>query len=305
MKIMGHQAFSRGIKNSIGDSIYICVVYTLLFFAAMSCLVPIVHQIAISFSSSEATLAGKVTVYPVEFSIQAYRVLMLQTDIVNAFKNSIMITVVGTLLRMAFTILAAYPLSKSYMFGRKFFSLLILFTMIFNAGLIPHFLVVKQLGMLNTYYALWLPGLVSVYGLMVMRTNFEGVSKDLDDAARIDGCTEWRILWNIYLPLSKPVLAAMTLFYSVSLWNNFRDIMLYITDQRKYNLAVMIHAMIRNSTMTAEQLTQASEGGDTIQMTPQTVQAAGIVVLLLPMMMIYPWLQKYFVKGVMIGAIKG
>jgi putative aldouronate transport system permease protein len=205
---------------------------------------------------------------------------------------------------MVFTVMAAYPLSKDYMYGRRFFSLLFLGTMLFTAGLIPQYLLIRGLGLVNSYFAIWLPGLVGVYNLMVMKTFFESVSKDLEAAARIDGCSEWSIIWYVFIPLSKPVLAAMTLFYSVALWNTFKNVLIYIIDAEKHNLAVMVQHLIRSSTMTEEQQMMNQMSEVKIESVPEAIKAAGIVVMLVPLMLIYPWLQKYFVKGVMIGAIK-
>ena len=264
------------------------------------------HVISISISDESAILSGRVGIWPVGFSTDGYFLLLRNTPIVRAFWNNIQITVVGTVLRLFFTILAAYPLSKSYMWGRRVFSMAIVFTMIFNAGLIPHYLLIRNLGLMNTYAAIWLPALIGVYNLMILRTFFEGISKDLEDAADIDGATEWRKLWQLFVPLAKPALAALTLFASVNLWNAFRNVLLYITDVDKHNMAVLVQQLIRSATMTTEEMLLDSESNvERVQTVPEAVQAAGIVVMLVPMMLVYPWLQKYFVKGVMIGAIKG
>lgn len=294
------------IKLSRQDRALSVFVHVFLVIFGMSCLFPVMHVISISISEESAILSGRVGIWPVGFSRNGYFLLLRNTPIIRAFWNNIQITVVGTVLRLFFTILAAYPLSKSYMWGRRTFSMAIVFTMIFNAGLIPHYLLIRNLGLMNTYAAIWLPGLIGVYNLMILRTFFEGISKDLEDAADIDGATEWRKLWQLFVPLAKPALAALTLFASVNLWNSFRNVLLYITDVEKHNMAVLVQQLIRSSTMTTEEMLLDSESNvERVQAIPEAVQAAGIVVMLVPMMLVYPWLQKYFVKGVMIGAIKG
>lgn len=281
------------------------MVHIVLTLVGISCLFPVLHVISLSLSRETAILQGKVGIWPVGLSKNAYFLLLRSTPIIRAFWNNVQITVLGTVLRMVFTILAAYPLSKMYMWGRRYFSMMIVFTMIFNAGLIPQYLLVKNLGLIDTYGAIWLPGLISVYNLMVLRTFFEGISHDLEDAAEIDGAGEWRKLWQLFIPLSKPALAALTLFYSVGLWNAFRNVLLYINDVSKHNMAVLVQRLIRTATMTTKELLLDSESVvEEITSIPEAVQAAGIVVMLVPMMIVYPWLQKYFVRGVMIGAIK-
>jgi putative aldouronate transport system permease protein len=203
---------------------------------------------------------------------------------------------------MVATILAAYPLSRKYFYCRKFFTMFCVFTMLFSGGLIPTFLVVKSLGLVNNYGALWLPGLVSTYNMLVLRTFFQNIPSELEEAARIDGCSEWQLIWRIYLPLSLPVLATLSLFYAVGYWNAFMSVLIYIIDTAKYNLSVLINNMIRNQTLLDPNYIQAA---DIAQATPDGVRAAGIIVMIIPMMMVYPFLQKYFVKGVMLGSIKG
>lgn len=294
------------IRMTRQDRALSIVVHVLLVLLALSCLLPIMHVISISISNEQAIISGRVGFWPVGISWNAYFLLMRNTPVVRAFWNNVQITVVGTVLQMFFTILAAYPISKSYMWGRRYFTMAMVFTMIFNAGLIPHYLLVRNLGLINSYAAIWLPGLIGVYNLMILRTFFEGISTELEDAAEMDGASEWRKLWQLFVPLSKPALAALTLFYGVQLWNAFRNVLLYINDLERHNLAVMIQQLIRGQTMTTEEMLLDAQSGITrVSSVPEAVQAAGIVVMLVPMMVVYPFLQRYFVKGVMIGAIKG
>jgi putative aldouronate transport system permease protein len=204
---------------------------------------------------------------------------------------------------MLFTILAAYPLSKRYFIGRRFMTMLIIFTMLFSGGLIPSYLLVKSLGLIDSYWAIWLPGLVSAYNMLIMKTFFENVPEELLDSARMDGCGEWRLAVQIVLPLSAPVLATLALFYGVSHWNSFMNVLIYINDSSKYNLSVLIQQMVAQSSLMNE--LQNLQEEDRQLLTPESIRSAGMTVMLIPMIVVYPLLQKHFVKGVLIGAVKG
>lgn len=277
----------------------------LLAIGAATMLAPVLHIIAQSLSSNTAVLAGRVTLWPIGLTLGAYEKLISGTPVIRSFFNSVHITVVGTMLNLLFSILAAYPLSRPYFYARRFLALAMVFTMLFGGGLIPNFLLIRRLGLTNSYFALWLPRLVSVYLIMILKTYLEGIPKSLDDASRIDGATELQLLTRVYLPLSVPALAALGLFYSVGNWNVFREVLLYITDSAKQNLNVLVRTLIR-SQLVLEEATQNIDPEEAMELTaPESVRAAGIVVLVLPVMMIYPFLQKHFVKGVLIGSIKG
>lgn len=291
------------MKNTQGEKIFYAVNYIVLAIIGLSCVLPLVHVFALSLSDKHAIASGDVVFWPVNLDWGGYNALFKETPIASAFINSVVITVVGTLLNMLFTVLAAYPLSKRYFIGRRFYSFAVIFTMIFSAGLIPSYLVVKALGLLDSYNSLWLPALVNVWNLMVLRSFFEGLPEELEEAARIDGCSEWRLILQIVLPLSVPVLAALTLFYGVAHWNQFMNVLIYINDSGKYNLAVLVQQMIQNQSLMQE--ISVHDPGLASNITPEGVKAAGVVVMTLPMMIVYPFVQKYFVKGVMIGAVKG
>ena len=291
------------MRDSFGDKLFYAANAILLSVIALSCVLPIVHLLALSFSHQEAIVSGAVSLWPVEFTGIAYEKLIFGTRILTALKNSVVITLVGTALNLVFTILCAYPLSRSYMYGRRFFTLGIVFTMLFSGGLIPGYLLVKSLGLVNTYGALWLPGLVSVYNMLVMRTFFVGIPEELVEAARMDGCGEWRLLTRIFLPLSVPVIVALGLFYGVGHWNSFFNVLIYINSPQKYNLAVLVQQMIQSQYLLQEIGNLSPE--DFASITPESVRAAGVIVMILPILLVYPFLQRYFVKGILIGAIKG
>ncbi|RTE08368.1 carbohydrate ABC transporter permease [Paenibacillus whitsoniae] len=291
------------MKPTWGERIFLKINHIVLFLAGLSCLLPIVHIASLSMSSGHAILSGDVGLWPVEPTWIAYKNLVNGTPIVNSLKNSIIITVVGTSLNMLFTIFAAYPLSRKHFYAKKFFTLAIVFTMLFSAGLIPNFLLVKSLGLVGNYGAIWIPGLISVYNLLVLRSFFENIPDELEEAARMDGCSEWRLIIQIVLPLSKPVLATLALFYGVNHWNSFFNLLIYINDSNKFNLSVLVQNMVRSQSIIAE-LAQLNPE-DLAKITPESVISAGIMVMILPIIAVYPFLQKYFVNGVMIGAIKG
>ncbi|MBA2937600.1 carbohydrate ABC transporter permease [Paenibacillus sp. CGMCC 1.16610] len=291
------------MQLSASERSLIFVFYVLLTIAGLACLFPLIHIVSLSISDTHAVASGWVSLYPIGFSLESYKQLLLGTPIVNAFLNSIQITGVGVVLSMLFTILAAYPLTRTYFYGRKLYTFAIVFTLLFGGGLIPTYLTVKELGLLNTYWALWLPGLVSTFNLLVLRSFMENIPSELDDAARIDGCGDWMYLSKIVLPLSMPVLTTLALFYGVGYWNSFFSVLIYMNETTKYNLSVLVQQMIQSQTMLAQM--NSSDAADQIRLTPEEINSAAIMVMVLPIMVVYPFLQKHFVKGVMIGAVKG
>ncbi|HZG74436.1 MAG TPA: carbohydrate ABC transporter permease [Paenibacillus sp.] len=289
------------MRPSAGEKAFYAANYILLSIAGLLCFLPLLHLFATSFSDPGAILAGRVTLWPVEWNGEAYKALFLGTRVAEAFGNSIVITAVGVLLSMAASIAVAYPLSKEYFYCRRFLSLAILFTMLFGGGLIPNYLLVKSLGLVNTYWALWLPGLISTYNMWVMKTFFQNVPRELEDAARIDGCGELRLIASIVLPVSLPMIVAISLFYGVAYWNNFFNVLIYVNDTSKYNLAVLVQQMI----FSASNPQLAIEADLQQAITPEGVKAAGVLVMVAPILIVYPFVQKHFVKGVMIGSLKG
>lgn len=290
------------MKDTMSEKIFYILNYFILTIAGLCCLFPLLHIVALSLSGSEAVMSGKVSIWPVEFSIESYLLMLKGTSIVNAFKNSILITLVGVLLSMTATILAAYPLSRKYFYARNFFTMLIVFTMLFRGGLIPSYLVVKSLGLVNNYGSLWLPGLISTYNMLVLRTFFQNIPEELEEAARMDGCSEVRLIIQIFLPLSLPCIVTLCLFYAVGYWNSFMNVLIYINETSKFNLSVLVNQMIRNQSLLDPTYIQAE---DISMATPEGIRAAGIMVMVVPMLLVYPFLQRFFVKGVMLGSVKG
>lgn len=284
-----------------GEKLFYCLNYLLLTLIALSCILPLLNVVALSLSSAGAVASGKVTLWPVEFSLYSFKSLFTGTPIVRSFWNSVQITLIGTGLSMAVTVMAAYPLSRRQFYSRRFFTMAMVFTMIFNGGLIPTYLVVQNLGLVNSYGALWLPGLVSTYNMLLMRSAFEQLPSEVDEAAKIDGCGELGIMLRIVLPLSKPMLATLSLFYGVGYWNAFMSVMIYINDTAKYNMTVLVQNMIKSTSVVQD----FSDPTMVANITPEGIRSAAVIVMIIPILAVYPLLQKYFVKGVMLGSIKG
>jgi putative aldouronate transport system permease protein len=289
------------MKSTRGEKLFYLFNYIVLSIIALTCLLPLIHVFALSLSGARAIASGEVGLWPVDLTLDTYSEVFKGTKIVQSFSNSVIITGVGVVLSMVTTILAAYPLSKQSFYARRFFTLAMVFTMLFNGGIIPTFLVVKGLGLIDSYGALWLPALVSTYNMLIMRTYFEGIPEELEEAARMDGCSEWRLLVQIVLPLSMPVLATLTLFYGVSYWNYFMSVLLYINSTDKYNMTVLVQQMVQNQQL----LNEIRSPEDSVQLVAEGVKAAAIVLMMIPMLVVYPFVQRFFVKGVMLGAVKG
>lgn len=273
--------------------------YLFLAICAFMTVFPILNILSVSFSSSRAIISGEVSLWPVESNVQAYGQLFRDGQLLAALKNTLLITVVGTALHMLATTPAAYTLSKKRLRGRSFFTFIVLFSMLFGTGLIPLFLLMKQLHLLDSYWAIWLPGLVSAYNLFVMKSFFEGMPAELEESATIDGATDLSIFFRLTLPLSKPILAAISLFYAVALWNTYSNALFFINDSRLLPVTVKLYQMLQ---MPIDSLLNV-EGASFIQ--PEGLKAAAIILTVAPILFVYPFLQKHFVKGVLLGSVKG
>lgn len=294
--------------KSISSKVLDVVIYVTLILLLIVTLYPIIYIFSVSVSSTTAYESGRVFFLPVEFNLEAYKVIMKAGTIPRSFVNSVIYTVVYTVVSLFMTTTMAYPLSRSKdrVAFKGFFSKLVIFTMFFNAGIIPNYLVVKGLGLMDSMWALILPTAISTYNLVVMRSFFEGIPIDLEEAAFIDGANEITIFWKIMLPLSKAALATVGLFYGVSMWNQWFNAMLYLQSDTKFPLQLIIRQIIMQNQMAAE----LAAMGDTSMMTAQTTNSvslkyATLFLSILPMLAVYPFIQKYFVKGVMVGSVKG
>jgi putative aldouronate transport system permease protein len=293
------------MKATPGEKVFYACNYIFLIALGLTCLFPLLNTIALSLSDIHEIESGRVTIFPIGWNTDAFASLLKGTQIVGAFRNSVIITVVGVSCSMLATIITAYPISRRIFIGRRFFTLAMVFTMLFSGGLIPTYLVVKSLGLINSYFALWLPGLISAYNLLIMRTFFQNIPDEIDDAARMDGCSELGYLFRIVLPLSLPVIATLTLFYGVGCWNMFLGVLIYINDTDKYNLTVLVQNMIQSQSLLQELVNNGVTTDSQVEVVPESIKAAGVLVIVLPMLAVYPFIQKYFVKGVMLGSVKG
>ena len=276
--------------------------FMLLFFIIVA--YPILYVLALSFSSREAVLNNEVYIIPVGFNFDNYKLVLKHVFLPKAFLNSVFYTVFGTLYSMILTILGAYALSRKNYFGRDFIMFLIAFTMMFGGGMIPSYMLIKNLGLLNTRLALIIPFAVSQYNLIVMRTYMQQIPSAIEESAKLDGANDFVILFRIFVPMSKPVIATITLFYAAGQWNDFFSGLIYLDDKNKFPLQLVIRdLLITQNDATLNQGLAAQQGMPSL--TPGGFRAAIVVVTVLPLLVVYPFIQKYFVKGVMLGSIKG
>ena len=290
---------SRGRKA--GDLVIagICLVMMIV------CLLPMLHVLACSLSSADALVKNEVFIIPKGWNTEAYKTVLTTPKYVRSLGWTAILTVMCTLLSITLTICASYPLIYSELKGGKFINILILFTMYFSAGTIPSYLLLSRLGMLNTPYALIFPNCISVFNVIIMRSFFYGVPDSLKEAAEIDGAGPIRVLVKIYLPLSLPVIATLSLFYAVGRWNGFSDALMYLKKSESepyWPIQLLLYNVIKNSTQTNE---QAAQEGFYANGVSKTVQMETVMFATVPILLVYPWLQRYFVSGVTIGAVKG
>ncbi len=285
---------SRGVR--IGKAIN----YVLLSIFALVCLLPFVHMIAKSFSGSVAVSAGKVTFWPLDVTLNTYRYVLQDGLFFSSFKNSVIITVGGTLIALATTTMAAYPLSKQHFRGRKIILMLYVFTMLFYGGMVSIYVFMRTLNLLNTLTSQIIPLALSQYNLFVMKTFFEGLPEAIEESAHIDGAGPIRTLVSIVLPLSLPSLATIGLFYAVGYWNAYYHAMLFVTRADVKPLQMYLYELL-TKTQNLYEVDPVIAAG----LSASGMQAAAIVVSTMPILLVYPFLQKYFVKGLTVGSVKG
>ncbi|GIP15565.1 protein LplC [Paenibacillus montaniterrae] len=277
--------------------------YLLLILFALATLLPFVYILAGSFAT-EAELAERdFFLIPRDFSLSAYEYIFSSSTLFRSMGISIYITVIGTITNLFFTLTMAYALSRKDLAGRNIVMNMVIFSMLFSGGMIPGYLVVKGLGLVNTYAAVILPGAISAFNLIIIRNFFQNLPPGLEESARIDGCNDIGVLWRIVIPLSMPIIATFGLFYAVGHWNNFFSALLYLNDHNKWPLQVMLREIVMLSQLAIGDLNNV----DPEFVTPpdQSVKMAVIIVGTLPILLVYPFLQKHFAKGALLGSIKG
>ena len=294
-----------GNGNTLGGRIFDVVNYIVLTLVALTTIAPFIYIIGASFATELELAQRPLLIIPHDISFNAYEYIFSTNTLVSGFKNSIIITVAGTLINLFFTVTMAYAISKPRLRGRNFVLNMVIFSMFFGGGMIPSYIVTANLlHMKNTYWSVLLPGAISAYNMMIVKNFFQGIPQELEESASMDGCTDVGILWKIVLPLSLPVLATFGLFYAVGHWNSYFGAMIYMPGAReKWPLQVLLREIIILSNATVAD--SSALDPEFVQPPEQSVKMAVIVVSTVPIMCIYPFLQKYFVKGVMVGALKG
>lgn len=296
-------AHTNKIRTSTGEKIFTVFNYTFITVLCLVMLYPFWHVVMQSFSSMEETLKGGMFLYPKGFNIDTYKSVFNNPQVFTGFGTSFMVTIVGTVLGTLLTAMTAYPLSKARLRGGKVMMILVLFTMIFAAGMIPSFLLVQGLGLLDNRLALILPALVSAYNCIIMKNFFLSIPESLEESARIDGANDIRIFFSIIVPLSKATIATIALFMAVAYWNDYFSTVLYIRSSDKWALQAVLRNMLTN---TQQAMAQAGVNViNTSNTNSETIKAGTIVISTVPILVVYPFVQKYFVTGVMIGGVKG
>lgn len=284
--------------RSAGDRWFNAFVYTVLVFCGALAVFPLMYVISVSITPfGEVLRNGGFILIPREITFTAYETLLTESNMPQAFKITVIITVVGTAVNLILTGLMAYPLSRKMLPGRRWFLLLIVFTLIFSGGLIPTYLIVKAVGLLDSIWAMILPNAIWSFNVLVMKSFFETLPEELFESARIDGAKEFRILLQIVTPLSTPVILTIGLFYLVGHWNEFFQAIFYVTDRTLFPLQVVVREILMQSQ-------QPLENADNITPT-QTMQMASVMIASVPVLVVYPFIQKHFTKGMLLGSIKG
>lgn len=291
------------IKKSLGSYIFDSFNYLFMVLIMFITLYPFYYILIVSISDGKAIMNGLVKFWPIGLNLKSYEIIFQDPMIITSYINTIIYTLVGTLINLLFTILCAYPLSRKNFSGRRFFTKMIIITMLVSGGLIPTYLVVDSLGLVNKIWALVLPGAISTWNMIVMRTFFEGIPDSILESAYIDGANELGTLIKIVLPLSMPIIATMLLFYAVGHWNSFFSALIYLNEKKKYPIQIILRNIVISGDM-SQQTNQMGASVDFLAI-DTNIKYAVIMVATLPILLIYPFVQKHFVKGVMIGSLKG
>lgn len=291
------------IKESPARKAFEIVNYVFLTLVMLISLFPLLHMFALSLSSNAAASAGKVTIFPVDFSLESYKYILSKPEFFRAFGVSVIRVILGTALSVSLTVLAAYSMSQAdnHFHARKFYVWMFMITMVFNGGLIPTFLVIKATGIYNTMWALILPTAVQTFNIILMQNFFRGLPPALSESAFIDGANHFQVLWDIYLPISLPSLATVGLFTMVGHWNSWFDGMIYMSDPAKYPLQTYLRNVIQSVDMASIDIHSAAALNEVSR---KTLTAAQIFVAIIPILIIYPMLQKYFISGMTLGSVK-
>ena len=298
------QKFKNGVKvkKSLGDRIVDVIIYVVLGLIALSTVLPFLYVLAGSFATEKELTEKAFFIIPSVWSLNAYQYAIKTANILRGLRNSLILTALGTFMCMLFSLLFAYPLSKSHFRGRNWIMNLVIVTMLFGGGMIPSYIVYQAYGLLDTYWALILPGLISPFNMIIIKKFFQGLPTELDEASYMDGANDLQIFTKVALPLSKPVIASISLFYGVGFWNDYFGSMIYLQTPEKFPIQIQLRSIILLTSTISDTMIDYDMNG-----TPpdKAVKMACTVIATLPILMVYPFVQKYFTKGVMVGAVKG
>lgn len=286
------------MRETRGEKVFHMVNAFLLAVIALCMLLPFMHVVSQSLSENKYVVAGSVGIFPKGFSVNAYKFAFNDTPILRAFKNTLIVTFVGTFLAMIVEAMTAYPLSIPSLRGRKGIIYYYIFTMLFSAGMIPGFLLMRTLGLLNNLWSVILPHLLNVFNMILLKNYFEGLPEAIAESAMIDGANHITILYRIIVPMSKPILATLMLFTAVGFWNSYFNAMLYLSEPDKITLQLFLVNLVKEANTTDSITSEV-----TVQ--PDTVRSASVMIGLLPILMVYPFVQRYFVTGITLGSVKG
>lgn len=291
------------IKESSGDKLLLLGIYVYLIICTIAVLYPLIYILSASFSSPFAVISGKVWLYPIDITLIGYEVVFKNSQVIIGFANSFFYAIVGTLVSVSVILMIAYPLSRKTFYGRNLIMFLLTFTMLFGGGMIPLYLVIKDLHLIDTRLALIIPGALGVYSVIIARTFFQSnIPDELSEAAEIDGCSDMGFLFRIVLPLSKSIIAVLVLFSAVGYWNAYFDALLYLKSVDKYPLQLILrNILLLNASDNPTNITEMMQR----QGIADQMKYSLIVISTLPILIIYPFVQRHFVKGVMIGSLKG
>lgn len=276
--------------------------YALLAVISALCLFPFVYVLTVSLTDKSVYIPYELRLFPEKWSLGAYSYILSSNSFENALQSTVFITIIGSLLNIIFTFTMAYGLTEKKLPHRRWIYGLVVFSLVFSAGIIPNFLLVKELGLMNSYWALIIPSLTNAWSLIVVKSFMDSLPVEVIESAKIDGCTELGVFGRIILPLSKPALAAFALFFAVSHWNTYFNALLYLTDSKKWTLQVLVKSLVLDNG--ANRVGMEASIGDAAPPS-ETVRSASIILSILPILVVYPFLQKHFAKGVMIGSVKG
>ena len=291
-------------RHSVSDIIFLTINYALLIVCCIIVLYPIYYMFIISISDGYAVLRGEVKLFPVGINFSSYKAVLESPDIPRSYLNTVIYTVVGTFINVAMTAMCAYPLSRKKFYGRNVFAFMIIFTMFFDAGMIANFMVVDQLHLTNKIWAIVLPGAINAWYMVIMRTFFQQIPEELYESARLDGAGDFVIFGKIVLPLSVPTIMTMVLFYAVGHWNSWFNALIYLDDKAKYPVQLIMRNIVLSGETSALSSSAAAMAQDA-SIIATNVKYAVVFVTMLPILLVYPFIQKYFVKGIMVGALKG